>query len=875
MLMRADFRRWLWSLWLFGWMLYLPACQLAAPVSHQPTVAVSPLATAPSRQTEPLAARLTTSASPAGAQGKEVHLQVQFAPDSASADFRTQALVCSRFVYIKVAITGIGLTQPIYPTTAPADHMTPTSGCFGTAIVAYVPYGKARLLTVTGYDASKNPIPGAEVKTVFDLGTSSLNMEVSWRSTPTAMVIERMFTNMNELMVTRLDLNALQAFVDSITGVAGSFPNYVYTKHPTSVNATNLADALMNNNGTLSSLTASDPLYYTAPGTVTGTVAGLISSDTAQVTMTDPSSRTIGSLVNGAFTVPNVMPGLWPVYPYAYGYSSAAIPDAAITSGTTLNIGTIMFTRVTPVVSYLSRSNIQAGQALAIYGNYFHPTIAGNTVKFNDTTAVITYASQSALVVTVPTSVAGVVAVTVTVGSQISNAVPLTVAAIPIISDMVPMGGPAGTVVALTGFNFTGTYLVRFNGLSAPFTVVDDTQLTVTAPAGVTTGLISVTNNTGTGNFATSFLSILGNAVSVANDPNQQIYPSLIQNTVLDQFLVVWQDNRNGNYDIYGKIVDKNGVPLGADIAILTGPGDQISPAAVYNPTTNQYMVTWADNQNGDYDLYAQRIDAAGSLINTMFPISVGPNDQNTPTMAYGPSTSEYLVVWADNQGTSSDIYAQRFTIAGAAVGGAILVANNTGIQRLPVVTYNSALQQYLITWEDNRSGNFDIYSQLLSNTGSLVGTEVAVITGPGNQTQPSTTYQAPGNAFWVAWSGDESGTGDIYAQKLSAAGALLGTPVTLSNALGTQNSPRIAYNSVAQQHLVVWSDNRNGNQDLYMQRMDNNGVLIADNIAMETAADDQQMPYMFFNPITNNWLLIWSHMATNGDIVSRRIDGP
>jgi hypothetical protein len=54
--------------------------------------------------------------------------------------------------------------------------------------------------------------------------------------------------------------------------------------------------------------------------------------------------------------------------------------------------------------------------------------------------------------------------------------------------------GPAGTVVVITGGNFTGITDIKFNGVSAEKTFrASATQATVTVPFGATTGKISIT----------------------------------------------------------------------------------------------------------------------------------------------------------------------------------------------------------------------------------------------------------------------------------------------------------------------------------------------------------------------------------------------
>ncbi|MBI1752416.1 MAG: IPT/TIG domain-containing protein [Acidobacteria bacterium] len=83
---------------------------------------------------------------------------------------------------------------------------------------------------------------------------------------------------------------------------------------------------------------------------------------------------------------------------------------------------------------------------------------------------------------------------------------------LPVIASFNPASGNPGDTVVLTGSGFTGTSLVQFHGLLAPFTVDSDTQITATVPRSdswgadaVTTGTISVNTPAGTGNSATPF----------------------------------------------------------------------------------------------------------------------------------------------------------------------------------------------------------------------------------------------------------------------------------------------------------------------------------------------------------------------------------
>lgn len=61
-----------------------------------------------------------------------------------------------------------------------------------------------------------------------------------------------------------------------------------------------------------------------------------------------------------------------------------------------------------------------------------------------------------------------------------------------------PTSGAAGTAVTILGTNLTGSSAVSFNGTAATFTLVSDTEITTTVPAGSTTGTVTATTPKGT-----------------------------------------------------------------------------------------------------------------------------------------------------------------------------------------------------------------------------------------------------------------------------------------------------------------------------------------------------------------------------------------
>ena len=77
---------------------------------------------------------------------------------------------------------------------------------------------------------------------------------------------------------------------------------------------------------------------------------------------------------------------------------------------------------------------------------------------------------------------------------------------VPTISGFAAASGAVGANITVDGTNFINPSAVRFNGVSATFTVNSTTQIVATVPAGATTGPITVTTPSGTATSASNFV---------------------------------------------------------------------------------------------------------------------------------------------------------------------------------------------------------------------------------------------------------------------------------------------------------------------------------------------------------------------------------
>lgn len=290
----------------------------------------------------------------------------------------------------------------------------------------------------------------------------------------------------------------------------------------------------------------------------------------------------------------------------------------------------------------------------------------------------------------------------------------------------------------------------------------------------------------------------------ITTDPSDQIDPSI------SGAVVAWTDLRNQGADIYMYDIE-----AGVETRVTNDPGDQY-----YNDISGNYIV-YTDYGVGGGDVF-------------LYDISTGQsrNLTNHPAEQRNPVISGNLVVFEDDRNGDYDIYAIDIS-----TNQEIVVCDAPGIQRYPDVDGT------IVVWEDYRNGSdYNIYLRDLSGGG-----EVQVSSGAANDKFPSVdgdivvynndagyptnpgdilAYRiSSGESFAIttgdAWeripvvSGDYvaferidpvEGDADVWLYSLSLGEEVLAT-----------NDPADQYLQALDGNRLVYTDNRNGNLDIYL----------------------------------------------------------
>jgi hypothetical protein len=265
-------------------------------------------------------------------------------------------------------------------------------------------------------------------------------------------------------------------------------------------------------------------------------------------------------------------------------------------------------------------------------------------------------------------------------------------------------------------------------------------------------------------------------------------------------------------------------------LPVCSASGEQQYPRIVSDDAGGG-IIAWADQRSGNWDIFAQRVHASGSVQWTADgdSICVLSQDQGSPRLA-SDGAGGAIIVWEDNRSGNYDIYAQRVNASGVrmwAANGRALCTAALG-QRYPQVAADG-FGGVIIVWQDNRTAvDWDVYAQRVNASGNVLWTAngVAICTAVRDQQALQLISDGAGGAI-VTWADYRSTTNwDIYARRVSAAGVPQWTAngVALCTAADDQTDPQIVSDG-AVGAVVTWSDERS-DYNISAQRVLANGVL-------------------------------------------------
>ncbi|HGJ65619.1 TPA: hypothetical protein ENS27_09540 [bacterium] len=259
--------------------------------------------------------------------------------------------------------------------------------------------------------------------------------------------------------------------------------------------------------------------------------------------------------------------------------------------------------------------------------------------------------------------------------------------------------------------------------------------------------------------------------VAVSKVKNDQVYPNLVSDGA-GGAIIAWHDGRDDSGDVYAQHLDAKGNALWEKdgIPICKMFGSQLYPAIAQDGFGGA-IITWMDDRNGgNWDVYAQRVDAKGKILwlDDCVPVCTANLDQYDYSV-FGDNKGGAFIAWRDMRDENWRIYAQRIDAEGnpAWKKDGILVSIEKGSQYNPNMVSDGA-DGVIITWWDARDVVADIYAQRIDSKGNFLWVKggAGICIAEGGQQDPYPVNSGIGSAIIVWWDKRRIDA-DIYAQRI------------------------------------------------------------------------------------------------------------
>ena len=297
---------------------------------------------------------------------------------------------------------------------------------------------------------------------------------------------------------------------------------------------------------------------------------------------------------------------------------------------------------------------------------------------------------------------------------------------------------------------------------------------------------------------------------------------------------VVWYDAFIGNYLIYYTRSTDGGTTWRQDTNLILTNYEATKPCIAV--TGNYLHVAWVDRRIGNDEVYYKYSTNGG--------VSWGPdirmtdNVYNSQQPTIDASGQNVILMWDDNISGNYEIYYKRSTDAGLTWGAETRLTNSAGSSLNPSVKLQGS--NVYAVWDDSRNGaNTEIYF----NRSTDYGVTWQADTRLTNFAEPSSnaSFSVSGSQLHIAWQDYRDGNPEIYYKNSTNGGTSWSSDMRITS--NGSNSWHPSIFAVDSHIHIAWEDNRDGNYEIYYNVSSNSGAAWGTDLRLTNAADNSNYP--------------------------------
>jgi len=275
---------------------------------------------------------------------------------------------------------------------------------------------------------------------------------------------------------------------------------------------------------------------------------------------------------------------------------------------------------------------------------------------------------------------------------------------------------------------------------------------------------------------------------------------------------LVWQDHSRGNWDIY-VATSSDGTAWSHPIRVTDSDGNETHPAiAVDSQSSAQVYVVWQDDRNGNTDIYVASSTNAFAE-SSVSAVTTDGADQYNPVIAIDGMNIAYII-WTDKRNGQPDIYGTSSESAGWAN---VPIVNTNSDQANPALAVDQDTSMLHILWEDDAAGNSDIYYASWDGlpASPLTGNTIIDDSSRADQFAPAIVCRDNSNIFACWQDMRHSSDADLFLAEVGSGTVKTNVLVGDNSTNAGQGEPALGIDGHGNPYLI-WTDDRNTAADIY-----------------------------------------------------------
>lgn len=325
---------------------------------------------------------------------------------------------------------------------------------------------------------------------------------------------------------------------------------------------------------------------------------------------------------------------------------------------------------------------------------------------------------------------------------------------------------------------------------------------------------------------------------------------------------VVWTDNRGGDVAVYYKRSIDQGKTWGVDTRLSDLGSTSTNPTIVVSGSI--VHVVWNDDRDGNLEIYYKRSTDGGLTWGADTRLSNDPGVSQHPSLSV--SGSNVHVVWYDDRNINGQIFYKHSSDAGVTWDSEKQLESDENFSKITSVA--SAGSDVHVVWysAEKISGSENLFYIHSTNNG-LSWSSPVQLTNILTCVYPSVAVS--GSTVHLVWfdGRDGGGSTEIYYKQSADGGNSWGPDTRMTNNTGYSSYPFVTA-SGTNVHLV-WQDNTDSKINIYYRKSVDNGLTWDPELELSTAT------YAYYGSIavaSSSLNVVWTERSFgNDDIIYKR----